>query len=105
MTLDIAWHQMPEQPQGGLGRTLAGRGEAASESVSDEAGLARHEQTHWGADDLLGQALARQNMVRAWKRVEAREGQQGQCRRRRAHGAEYGRTSQDHVARHPRKFS
>jgi len=77
MTLDIAWHQMPGQPQGGPGRTLAGRGEAASESVSDEAGLARHEQTHWGADDLLGQALARENMVRAWKRVKANKGSAG----------------------------
>jgi RNA-directed DNA polymerase len=77
MTLDIAWHQMPGQPQGGLGRTLAGRGEAASEGVSDEAGLARHEQTHWGAGDLLGQALARENLVRAWKRVKTNKGSAG----------------------------
>ena len=62
MTLGNAWHQMPGKSQGGLGRTLAGRGEAASESVSDEAGPARHAQTDWGADDLLGQALARENM-------------------------------------------
>ena len=77
MTLGNAWHQMPGKPQGGLGRTLAGRGEAASESVSDEAGLARHEQTHWGAGDLLGQALARENMVRACKRVKANKGSAG----------------------------
>ena len=77
MTLDSAWHQKPGQPQGGLGRTLAGRGEAASESVSDEAGLARHEQTHWGAGELLGQALARENVVRAWKHVRANKGSAG----------------------------
>ena len=47
MTLGNAWHQMPGKPQGGLGRTLAGRGEAASVGVSDEARPARHEQTDW----------------------------------------------------------
>ena len=77
MTLGNAWHQMPGKPQGGPGRTLARRGEAASESVSDEAGLARHAQTHWGAGDLLGQALARENMARAWKRVKANKGSAG----------------------------
>jgi RNA-directed DNA polymerase len=77
MTLGNAWHQMPAQPQGGAGRTLARRGEAASEGVSDEAGPARHAQTHWGADDLLGQALARHNMVAAWKRVKANKGSAG----------------------------
>ena len=56
---------------------MAGRGEAASVGVSDEARPARHEQTDWGADDLLGQALARENMVRAWKRVKANKGSAG----------------------------
>jgi RNA-directed DNA polymerase len=45
--------------------------------VSDEAPLARHAQTDWGADDLLGQALARENMARAWKRVKANKGSAG----------------------------
>jgi RNA-directed DNA polymerase len=45
--------------------------------VSDEATLARHAQTDWGADDLLGQALARENMARAWKRVKANKGSAG----------------------------
>ena len=61
MTLDSALHQMSGLPQGGPGRTLEGRGEAASESVSDEAGLARHEQAmvlidspNRGLDALLG---------------------------------------------------
>jgi group II intron reverse transcriptase/maturase len=39
--------------------------------------LARHAQTSWGADDLLGQALARENVVRAWKRVKANKGSAG----------------------------
>ena len=70
-------HQKPAKPQGGAGRTGARRGEAASEAVSDEATLARHAQTDCGADDLLGQALARENMARAWKRVKANKGSAG----------------------------
>ena len=73
MTLGGAAHQKPGQP----GRTVAGRGEAASESVSDEAALARHAQTDCGVGDLLGQALARENMARAWKRVKANKGSAG----------------------------
>ena len=56
---------------------MAGRGEAASVAVSDEAALARHAQTDCGAGDLLGQALARENMARAWKRVKANKGSAG----------------------------
>jgi len=66
-------HQKPGQP----GRTGAGRGEAASEAVSDEAALARHAQTDCGAGDLLGQALARENMAAAWKHVKANKGSAG----------------------------
>ena len=73
MSLGDALHQKPGQP----GRTGEGRGEAASEAVSDEATLARDAQTGWGADDLLGQALARENMARAWKRVKANKGSAG----------------------------
>jgi RNA-directed DNA polymerase len=56
---------------------VAGCGEAAPEAVSDEATLARHGQTGWGVEDLLGQALARENMARAWKRVKANKGSAG----------------------------
>jgi group II intron reverse transcriptase/maturase len=56
---------------------VAGRGEAASEAVSDEAPLARDAQTGWGAGELLGQALARENMAAAWKRVKANKGSAG----------------------------
>jgi RNA-directed DNA polymerase len=45
--------------------------------VSDEATLARQAQTDCGACDLLGQALARENMARAWKRVKANKGSAG----------------------------
>lgn len=73
MTLGVARHQKP----GKLGRTGAGGGEAASEAVSDEAAPARHAQTDCGVDDLLGQALTRENMARAWKRVRANKGSAG----------------------------
>jgi group II intron reverse transcriptase/maturase len=77
MTLGEALHQKPGKPQGGAGRTEQGRGEAVLDAVSDEAELARHAQTDWGAGDLLGQALARENMARAWKRVKANKGSAG----------------------------
>ena len=70
-------HQKPGKPQGRAGRTVGRRGKAVSEAVSDEATLARHAQTDCGAGDLLGQALARENMARAWKRVKANKGSAG----------------------------
>ena len=73
MSLGAALHQKLGQP----GRAVAWHGEAVSETVSDETALARHAQTDCGADDLLGQALARENMVRAWKRVKANKGSAG----------------------------
>ena len=85
MSLDTARHQKPGQP----GRMGATGGEAARQAVSDEAELARPGQTGWGAGDrpeqeatclaggLLEQALARENMVRAWKRVKANKGSAG----------------------------
>jgi RNA-directed DNA polymerase len=45
--------------------------------VSDEAAPARQAQTDCGAGELLGQALARENMARAWKRVKANKGSAG----------------------------
>lgn len=64
---------MPGRP-GGMG--LRG-GEAADEAMHDEAAPALGVQTGWGAGELLGQALARGNMVRAWKRVKANKGSAG----------------------------
>jgi RNA-directed DNA polymerase len=73
MSLGEARHQKPGKP----GRAVARRGEAASEAASDEAALAQHAQTDWGASDLLGQALARENMAAAWKHVKANKGSAG----------------------------
>lgn len=73
MLLGNAMHQKPGKP----GRTAVRHGEAGSEAASDEALLARHEQTSWGAGDLLEQALARENMARAWRRVKANKGSAG----------------------------
>lgn len=43
----------------------------------EQARTAQHEQPSPGAGDLLWQALARENMVRAWKRVKANKGSAG----------------------------
>jgi RNA-directed DNA polymerase len=73
MPLGKAMHQKPGRP----GRAGRGCGEAAGAAVSDEAEPARHAQTDWGGCDLLWQALARENMARAWKRVKANKGSAG----------------------------
>lgn len=73
MSLELALHQKP----GRAGRTGRRRGEAWSETGRDEAGSARHDQEGSGRGDLLWQALARGNMVAAWKRVKANEGSAG----------------------------
>jgi RNA-directed DNA polymerase len=73
MSIDGALHQKLGQP----GRTGNGRGEAARATVSDEATSARDARTDWGAGDLLGQALARENMAAAWKRIKANKGSAG----------------------------
>ncbi len=73
MSLGSAGHQKSENSEHMPGQ----RGEAAEFSVRDEARPARHAQTDSGAGDLLGQALARENMVAAWKRVKANKGGAG----------------------------
>ena len=73
VSLGAARHQKPGEP----GRAGARAGEAGQEAASDEVVLARHSQTNCGADDLLGQALARENVGRAWKRVKANKGSAG----------------------------
>jgi group II intron reverse transcriptase/maturase len=74
MLLGGARHQkLGETP----GRTMDEHGEAVLEVVSDEASLARDAQTGCGVSDLLGQALARENMAAAWKRVKANKGSAG----------------------------
>jgi group II intron reverse transcriptase/maturase len=73
MSLGSARHQKPGQP----GRTDGGRGEAEPEAGRDEARLARCDQEGLGRDDLLTRALARGNLVMAWKRVKANRGSAG----------------------------
>ena len=65
-------HQMPES----AGRVAVRRGEASSKAASDETGFPRQEMEDTG-QDLLAQALARENMQRAWKRVKANKGAAG----------------------------
>ena len=72
-SLGKAMHQMPGRP-GGLAKR---GGEAVARTRHDEAELARGAQTDCGAGDLLGQALARENMAAAWRRVKANKGSAG----------------------------
>ena len=99
MSLGGALHQKPGNPQGEPGRTGAGHGEAGSEAVSDEATSARHAQTDCGACDLLGQALARENMARAWKRVKANKGSAGVDGRTVLETGEYLKTAWPDIRR------
>jgi len=73
MSTAKARHQKSAQAE----RPTRGRGEAAPERRRDEARASRHDQTHWGPGDLLGQALAQQNMAAAWKRVKTNKGSAG----------------------------
>ncbi|MEW6178265.1 MAG: group II intron reverse transcriptase/maturase, partial [Pseudomonadota bacterium] len=72
MSMNRVRHQMPAQ----AGRFAARRGEASSQAISDETGFPRQELEGTGRD-LLAQALARENMQRAWKRVRANKGAAG----------------------------
>jgi group II intron reverse transcriptase/maturase len=58
-------------------RVVAARGEARREAARDEARTARGETGGSGRESLLEQALARENMVKAWKRVKANKGSAG----------------------------
>ena len=73
MSLGRARHQKPGQP----GRAERGRGEAEPRRGRDEARPARRGGEGLGRGSLLAQALARANMVVAWKRVKANRGSAG----------------------------
>jgi RNA-directed DNA polymerase len=73
MSLGSEQHQKPAAKAGRVARTL---GEARCEATRDEEFPARPDQTSWGPD-LLAQALAKQNMAAAWKRVKANKGSAG----------------------------
>ena len=65
-------HQMP----GSAGRATVETVKLSLGVVSDEARRTRHDTGNAG-QALLGQALARENMQRAWKRVKANKGAAG----------------------------
>ena len=72
MAMRRATRQMPAQ----AGRPGTGRGEAAGGLDSGEARHPRHE-TEDAGPGLLQAALARENLQRAWKRVQANKGAAG----------------------------
>lgn len=65
-------HQMPAS----AGRAVNGQGEALPQTIRDETNLPRQGPEGAGRD-LLAQALARENLQRAWKRVKANKGAAG----------------------------
>jgi group II intron reverse transcriptase/maturase len=73
MSLGRAVHQKPGQ----LGRAERERDEVLPGIGRDEARPARQEAEGLGRVDLLTQALARANLVRAWQRVKANRGSAG----------------------------
>ena len=73
MSFEDARHQKPGRP----GPTRREAGEAGVVREGDEASAARDAQPRQGDGDLLGQALSRENMARAWKRVKANKGSAG----------------------------
>ena len=73
MTLGGASHQKPGQP----GRDVIGAGESRVKAARDEARPACQQQEGLGRDGLLTQALSRENLAAAWKRVKANKGSAG----------------------------
>lgn len=69
------------QPTGKPEPARDGLGETEEDRVGDEASVARDGQPNQGDGDLLGQALSRENLVRAWKHVKANKGSAGVDRR------------------------
>jgi RNA-directed DNA polymerase len=65
-------HQMSASAE----RVAVRRGETSSKAISDETPVTQH-ATGDAGQGLLTQALARENMQRAWKRVKANKGAAG----------------------------
>ena len=72
MSMDSAMHQMPAS----AGQVAARLGEATSKAVSDERRSTLH-ATGSAGQALLAQALARENMQRAWESVKPNKGAAG----------------------------
>ena len=88
VTFDMARHQKPAR----AGRTEPKAGEACPRAGCDEAVAACHGDADPG-QDLLRQALARENLVLAWRRVKANKGSAGVDGRTIEQTAEYLRTA------------
>ena len=88
MSFERARHQKPAR----AGRNETGQGEAEPEALGDEARKARRGRGDSGQVGLLEQALARANMVMAWRRVKANRGSAGVDGRTIAETAEYLKT-------------
>lgn len=73
MILERTSHQKPGQP----GRIEDDEGEAPNVSTRGEARSAGRMNEGLGRESLLQQALSRENMVTAWKRVKANKGSAG----------------------------
>lgn len=73
MTLERASHQTPGQ----TGRAAGGEGETQATAGRDEARSACQQREGLGQEGLLQQALSRENMTVAWKRVKANRGSAG----------------------------
>lgn len=73
MTVGGAGHQKSERSE----RSSRARGEAVRDGGSGEALLARQAPNDSGSEGLLTQALRRENLVLAWKRVRANAGSAG----------------------------
>jgi RNA-directed DNA polymerase len=73
MTLDRVVHQKLGRPR----RVDDGEGEAQPVATRDETRSAGHQLEGSGREDLLQQALSRENMVMAWKHVKANKGSAG----------------------------
>jgi group II intron reverse transcriptase/maturase len=73
MTVGGAGHQKSEQSE----RSSRARGEAGRDGGSGEALLARQAPDDSGSESLLAQALTRENLAVAWKRVKANAGSAG----------------------------
>jgi RNA-directed DNA polymerase len=73
MAFGSALHQTPGQP----GRIATGEGEARAGTGRDEARPACQGQEGSGRGGLLEQALSRENLAAAWKRVKANKGSAG----------------------------
>ena len=75
-----ARRQMPADRKEAAGRAGEEHGEAGREPASDEARGTRHDTEDTGSalpNTLLGAALTRENLRRAWKRVKANKGAAG----------------------------